>query len=150
MRQIVRNREGNFAVRLIIILAGLAFIGAGCFILLGRTNISKNYKKAEGKIVGLEPHHMNLPTVEAERSKNKYAPIIEYVVDGKSYRVVTNEYKSARVIKPKVGRKVTIYYDPQRPERAFIASTTNFMIVGILFLSGVLLIYSALRYKPSS
>ncbi len=125
-------------------MVGVIFLGVGTFILFNMGVVLKGYKKGVGTIVGLKPHPHNVAT--KEYTKNEYAPVIEYTVQGKSYRFTANQYVKGRWIRPRVGRQVDIYYNPQNHRDAKFAPPVNYLAVGILFVVGALLVFSGVYH----
>ena len=91
------------------------------------------------------------------RSETRYHPVVRYtyVVDGVSYtgdRITVNDPGSS--LRYTEGDEVTVYYNPDRPERAVLevgmsnGSTVAFVFAGLLVLGTGLLFLLLSRWSP--
>ncbi len=145
IKRAFRKETGFISIRTATIMAGLIFIFAGLFFGRGSINPFYKYEKGMAKIVGLKPHYKNRIGGDAEYKRNKYAPIVEYTVKDKSYRIATRGYMYARIIKPLVGKTVPIYYDPKNPEHVRVSTKSTKWIMWICLFIGIFLVYKGLR-----
>ncbi|MEI3605199.1 DUF3592 domain-containing protein [Pseudogracilibacillus sp. SE30717A] len=124
----------------IIFLIGLVFLFIGMKQRLRWTGL----KATEGVIVKRETDinfsdlFSNLTKEEIQEQQADHPdeyPSFQYKVEGKSY-----EKRSMMSIKPgfKPGKKVTVYYDPLQPEKAYLKNIT---VTGTLFLLGAIFVF---------
>lgn len=105
-------------------LLGLGLVGAGLVIFLVSNFLSSGNVGVAGKVVDL--------TVR----RNSQAPIIEYVVNGKSYQHTSPIYSSLDLYK--VGDAVMISYDPNAPQNSYIDSyRVEWLVAGIIGTVGI-------------
>ena len=157
------------------ILLGLAPFVAVLFLLLGvigtvnglywlwKSRRSRNWPTAPGTIVvsqlitGTDVHHAELrdvPVITTYGAKIRYS----YTVDGRPYNggrvgwtgrgmARTDHYARKRMAKYPVGKQITVYYQPGKPENAVLEPaaegllTRGLLTATFLFLGAVLLIY---------
>jgi hypothetical protein len=95
-----------FVVGVVLVLAS----GAGVFWLFDSLQRVTGDEQVEGVIVEL---------IESRDSEGDllYAPVVEYVVDGTSYRIESSVSYGGLVV-PDIGDSRTVYYDPDDPTDA--------------------------------
>ena len=105
-------------------LLGLGLVGAGLVIFLVSNFLSAGNVRIEGKVVDLAVR------------RNSQAPVVEYVVNGKSYQHSSPIYSSFDFYK--VGDVVKISYEPNAPQNSYIeAYRVEWLIAGIIAMVGV-------------
>lgn len=106
---------------------------AAAIVLGGVTGVFSrvpNSRKTKGTIIGLK--RANIPSDDLPR----YKAIIEYGVNGQSYRVESKR----RSYSYKVGKQVTVAYDETNPSNALIRpSKDTYIFMGLWVVAGLFL-----------
>jgi hypothetical protein len=95
---------------IVLVVLLLAVAGGGAFWLWDSIQHVTNDARVEGVIVDL---------VESRDSEGDlvYAPVVEYVVEGRAYRIQSSVNYGGLVV-PDIGDVRTVYYDPDDPADA--------------------------------
>ena len=107
------------------ILVGLGFVLLGILaILYIRYDLSKTaeYKETEAIIVDVEKEHFGYDDWA-------YIPVIQFYVDNK--KVTSNIIGESYFVEPKINKKITIKYNPEKPEDIIIKKD-KYRIYGII------------------
>lgn len=133
-------------LRVLYILAMVVFLGIILFNVFGFVKYLKNdniFVDVDARIVG---NQTKIETEEDsdgyEYKKTLYAPVYEYVVDGKTYRHESSTYQS---VYNNIGTMTVLKYNPNNPSEVMEATglSSKFMgvIVGIAGLIAVIIAY---------
>lgn len=116
-------RRAKFGVSSLIFftLFGTLFAVGGIFAFLS-TQIDESWTRVQGKIVDVSSRTSDGSTM--------YTPIVEYVVDGESYRVSSNSSSS---IYPTIGNEREVAYNPVRPDEAKMVEGIGIKLLILLF-----------------
>lgn len=135
---------GGFKGFLILLLFAAIFSGIGCFILY-RTYSNQKATKSYVTTVGVVVDYNDRFDIAEEGEYVSpyfdedyvYAPIVEFVVDGKIYEVHSNKYSRNP---PLEGTPMEVSYDPKNPNIAVLdktmGSVKDYAIGGVLTAIG--------------
>lgn len=115
---------------LIVFLVALIFSGVGSFLIYNAHKErvrTKNFITTIGVVVDYredyDPVDDNDEGYYSSFDEDYlYAPIVEFVVDGKKYKVYSNEYSRNP---PYLGDPINVSYNPKDPNDAIINKRTN-------------------------
>ncbi|MBW1729711.1 MAG: DUF3592 domain-containing protein [Deltaproteobacteria bacterium] len=113
------------------------------FMLLDLFNFARGVRSIEGTIVGVQrelgttSHRSNWRTARGRRLYT-YRPVVEYKVDGRTYRFLAKV--SASGYKGKVGKKVKVNYDPRNTSRGRLGGARELAFPGIIGACGLIAI----------
>lgn len=131
---------------MIVFACFVLFMGVlGCAVYYGADNMhSDNYIKIHGVVVG-----HNVMKRNNFRAGDAYGEVVEYVVDGVTYRVAAKTYN--RPAAYDVGDKIVVWYNPSDPSEAVVdKSDYNYFVFGLCAIVTIvgfgMLIYSLFFY----
>lgn len=129
------SRLKNTIITAVILLIGLVFIGYGTATLLQKQT-DNGWTVTSAKVVTVS----NIATDQG----NNYTAVLEYVVDGQSYRVTDT---TAAASAPKVGSSRSVAYNPEAPyEAKVVASKVSPLIsYGALIIGLICVLFGGLR-----
>lgn len=147
------------AKKLLVIIVGIIFAGAGIYMtvtgvsIIRKARASVDWPAVAGRITGSEVkvHRSETGTGRKRRTRTSYKPAVmfAYKVEGVPYssdKVIfgsdsyDSRYKAEKVVnKYPAGTDVTVYYDPESPDYAVLepgmkSSSYAMLIMGIVFL----------------
>lgn len=131
----------------ISLVIGIIFVVSG-FFLVKSEKIDHSWIRTTGTIIDAASN-------TAGGSGVKYAPVVQYVVDGQSYSVSSNISSSTY---PVIGKEKEVAYNPDQPGQAKIVGNIGSTVFSWIFpIIGILVIVSsskqfadAMRYKRTS
>jgi hypothetical protein len=152
----------------LIILFSVIFIGIGVGMLikllidLRKATLSKNWLTTDGTIISSELDVETSSDADGDQSTTFIAKITyTYVIDGAEYKSecvnfnygmrTSNRRKQQAVVDMYFpGKKVVVYYDPQKHEQAVLerrvnGAFTTFLIAAIFILIGIVVLVSTLN-----
>jgi hypothetical protein len=117
---------------ILIILFGLAFFGIGAGLSYKYFNLQLNGEQAQGQVIGLSE--------QCDDEGCAYAPVVSFQTrDG---RTVT--YRSSYASSPPaydVGESVTVYFDPENPEKPAIKGEGSIFRIIFVTVGGSIMIF---------
>lgn len=125
-------------------LAGYAGETTGVIIDITRSGAWYN-QQAEEEAAGFrgdpEPHvQVNANTGLYNNQSNMYAPVFQYVVNGKTYSRASGVSYSRGIAQKKLGKTVPVYYHVDKPQKASLSNGKGYKILGLgLSMGGLLL-----------
>ena len=127
------GRNSGVPVLLIFLIVGIAMAIGGIVMLVDRKQKDSYYGTATGKITDVV-HHTN------SDGDDMYAAVYTYYVDDIEYTFTDDTSSSVR---PSIGKRVDIRYNPENPEIAYVGGKVWMGIIllgmGILFVLAVIL-----------
>ena len=105
------------------------FFSAAVLLLAGAVNLYFELKKRRSCSAPAEA-----AVVEIKRNRTFCVPILEYRASGKRVRGDIGLVSQKRIGRYRIGQKMQIFYDPDKPENFRIAGQN-----GVLFVSAALL-----------
>lgn len=99
----------------VILLTGL--LAGSIYLYKLESNYVKSMLIVEGEVVGHGAGSTSSSTVNGETKTASTQAIIEYRVNGVSYKVYGRSFGFPKWV---VGEKITVYYDPDKPKLARI------------------------------
>lgn len=117
----------------IALILGIFALIYGIVTVVDYNEKNKIYREIEARVVGYDT---TTSTDEDGYTKTLYASILEYTVDGQSYKFTEKSYS---MNKESIGERVTIKYDPENPKEAMEAFGTSYLLailVGVGFIGG--------------
>ncbi|MDE7439501.1 MAG: ribosome biogenesis GTP-binding protein YihA/YsxC [Clostridia bacterium] len=126
MKKLFRRREGWVGV--IGLVIGIGMLVFAIWYLTDTLTKDDKYIRIEATVVEIA----TVRTHDSEHGGYKYlyAEVVEYTVDGKTYRKQNN---SSSTHPKKVGSKMTVAYDPQNPKNCFFPSS-NYTVSVLMFV----------------
>ncbi len=129
-----------YFARIIGIMLGLVVFSIGIYV----GNINKNYLKNSGSTLGKITDYTEIITFNSnDRTEKKimYKADISYMVNGENYNFRPSSSTSA---KPKIGKKIKVYYALENPWEAKLKSEiyllpSIFIFIGIIIVGVMLL-----------
>ena len=136
-----RPSPENFGIKqlLIVLFIGSVFAGIGYFATQS-TKIEPGWKKIDGTIVDVAVINNSNYNEDTNTTDNEttYAPVVNYTVDGQTYRTTSNWSSS---FKPTIGHSHKVAYNPKNPSEAKVLESTTVKIAFYFFyLIGLLTI----------
>lgn len=141
-------------VKVILLILGIVFTLVGTGLGIGSFFVNQSEqklhdrcsKKTTGIIVDYDKH---VSSSSKSGSSTTYAKVVEYEVKGDTYEITDKVSTSS---KPKIGKKVTVFYNPKDPDEAYIKGSTKvstiltivcipFSLVGIGLTSGAIVLF---------
>ena len=127
----------DFFKDLMLLLAGLAFAGLGCYLLWNHHREEQLYTaQAVGTVTDIKEI---VRFSEARNKVKKYMPIYTYTVEGIKYDTPPLAQYTTRDHHP-IGMSVTVFYNPSTPEQCYIeeqrqpAGPLFFFAFGVVFM----------------
>ncbi len=105
------------------------FLGIGGWFGYGSWRLTQNGGKADGTVVDLEAHNSDDGT--------SYSPIVEFIVDGTSYRMTSTN--SSEPPAYHIGQAVRVVYDRDNPNVARIDNFWELWLLPLIFIPLALL-----------
>lgn len=144
---IFKPRRSKFGIRALFftLLLGAVFAGGG-YTIMRSTEIDPSWTRVAGSVV-------DVLSSRSTDNSTQYAAIIEYTVNGQSYRVIGSSSSSAR---PAIGSMSAVAYNPASPaeSKAVVSPVWRVLLYlaqligGIAFISGpILFVRSILRSR---
>ena len=129
----------------------LKLIGFGGALVLGglwlmksdRAKIRRCSARTLGRIVQVEKSQHR--ESDERRTKTDYTPIVEYVVDGRTFGPVSGGVYSTSKRDYVVGNSIEIRYNPGKPEEFLLKGGSGFAFGLILSLLGGLILFFGLK-----
>ena len=120
----------------IFIGMGLVFIAIGIVATIGSRRFLAIAAEAEGRIVDYSENR------DINDDRTMYRAVVEFTVDGETRRFSANTSSS---VKPRLGRRVNVLYNPDNPDNARIKSWSALWMLPTIFLAmgGVFLLLGA-------
>ena len=126
-------------------LAGYAGETTGVIIDITRSGGWYNQQAEEEAAASREDHkphvQMNANTglYHDHSNSNMYAPIFQYVVNGKTYSRASGLSYSKGIAQKKLGKTVPVYYNVNKPQKASLSNGKGYKILGLgLSIGGML------------
>lgn len=119
-----RQRFGVFSL-IFVLLSGVSFTATGIFAI-NSSKIDPAWTRISGEVVGSSSR------TDSDGSTN-YTPIIQYLVNGKSYKITSRSGSSSY---PNIGDKREVAYNPNRPDQAKVVE--GVIIQALLWLSSAI------------
>jgi len=104
------SQTPNRIIGMALTLMGLFALLAGVFYGYESLMLVQNGSRTNGRVVGFHER------MSDEDQQLRYAPVIEYAVDGKSYRFAGANYANSPAYN--IGETLDLYYDPAKPDQA--------------------------------
>ncbi len=137
--------RGLWNLSVIMVLLGIAGIGAGQFLLM---RIRRKEELTGHTVAKVVKHVLRKSKGKAAAMgyENRYYPVLEYYADGKLIKVIHK-----RTVIPgqmQVGTKVPIDYDPDHPEKYAVVSTDKEKVLSYGLYTGgaVMLVMGILAF----
>lgn len=121
----------------IALILGIAALIYGIVTIVDYNEKSKVYRDIEARVVDYDT---STSTDEDGYTRTLYASILEYTVNGETYKF---KEKSYSMNKESIGEKITIKYNPENPKGAmesFGGSYLLAILVGVGFIGGSLVL----------
>lgn len=127
--------KASIILGIIFAFLGVIVFGIGVNNNLQENKKSATYKDIVGTVVDMhtEQEDEYNDTLDRYETKTMYTPIYEYQINEVKYRYESNMSSS---IKPTIGSTVTIKYNPNNPNDAYIEGEGDwlFLLVGGIFI----------------
>ncbi len=124
-----RRKKFGFGSLLLVLFIGVILISSG-ILFLKSNSINPGWIKVYGQVVSVSTDNSNGSTT--------YAPVVQYQVNGQSYKVISNSSSSNY---PTIGSQKQVAYDPQQPQDSkIVAGVGTKSILYLLIIIGVLFI----------
>lgn len=139
-----RNREkkskGNSLIKYsiaMLFIIGLLFLISGSVFFISNLSFKAAAEQTRGRIIDIERVSSRRHGSRHHSSRNVHHRVtVSYTVDGEEYECELREYHSDW----REGQKITLYYDPSKPENVRTDSATLlpvlFMVLGAFLLIG--------------
>ena len=142
-------------IGLILLLVGIIFVicwrylvrytgeTTGVIIDITRAGASYNHQ-AEEAAAGFRGDRefqvqMNANTGLYHSNNNMYAPVFQYVVNGRVYSRASGLAYSKGIAQKKLGRTVQVYYNVEKPQKASLSNGKGYKMLGLgLSIGGIL------------
>jgi hypothetical protein len=102
---------------------GTTFVVVACVFAMRTLSFAADASKTEGVVISL-----------LEDGDNASAPVVQYLVDGKTYQIEGNVYTSPPAFS--IGEAVTIAYKSDRPDAGQIVSVKNLWVIAVFGFVG--------------
>lgn len=129
----------------LLLVAGVAVLGGGMFLLLKNIKLSKNGVKMEAEIIDVNKKQQTSTDSDGyTTSTDMYYPVFRYSYESQEYTKqsklgVSNSRKYVK------GGKLNIVFMPDEPEKAQIRGALNLWFMpGLLIFLGILFLISYL------
>jgi hypothetical protein len=134
----IKRQSTGLGTLLFMLIFGGIFTSVG-WVIMADLNISPDWKRATGTIVEV------VRKSSSTRHGPSYAPIVEYKVEGQSYRVASSISSTSY---PTIGKTKQVAYNPQNPEEAKVIDKIGmifllFPVIGILVI--VMAVYAFIK-----
>ena len=142
-------------IGLVLLLVGIIFVicwrhlarysgkTTGMIIDLARSGYLYNNRVEEEAAISEGEHtlriqtHANTGTVA--NHSNTYAPVFQYVVDGRTYSRASGVSYSKGLAQKKLGKTVPVYYNVNNPQNASLSNGKGYKLLGLgLSIGGIL------------
>lgn len=145
-----------FIMGLILLVVGIIFViiwghlakysgeTTGVIIDITRSGYKYNTRAEEEAIISQGNRkiqvQMNINTGNvAKNNKNMYAPIFQYVVNGRTYSRASGLSYNKGIAQKKLGNTVPVYYDMNNPKKASLSNGKGYKMLWLgLFIGGIL------------
>lgn len=124
----------------VFILAGLAFLIAGCLMCL---SLAKDKKACTVMVNGEVDSFNRYESASDDGTSNSYAPVFRYTYNGDEYTYAGHSYSDTGNLY--VGKKVDVYVDPADPTHIYVPEYKTerknaiiFIIVGVALIAGMI------------
>lgn len=125
---------------IIFLLAGLVVLANFVYLMIKK----RRYIAIDAKVVNYKTEQSY--DSETGRSSTTHAPIYEYEYNERKY-IHTDRVFTSRP--PAIGTTVTIYIDPDSPEKAIAGTYKLFIILGSVAIFAAIILFFAYRNIPS-
>lgn len=125
----MKSRKSQFIICLMLALIGCCLIIVQVKLSLDKEFYKKNYIAVEGYIVDIKE------TKLSSDDDWSYKAIVEYTVDGTSYRL--NSPSRWKTMTEKINSVITVRYNPNNPSQAvadFSGYGLIFVLLGLVFI----------------
>ncbi|QQS18043.1 DUF3592 domain-containing protein [Candidatus Saccharibacteria bacterium] len=116
-----RRQKFGIGSLLFLMLFGAIFTGVGVFALISN-KVDPSWTRVTGEVVDSSSHRNDGSTT--------YSPIVQYEVNGQSYRVASSISSSSY---PRIGEKREIAYNPVRPDQSKVVQSASTQWIIYLF-----------------
>ena len=140
---------------LILLLVGIIFVicwrhlaryaGKTTGVIIDITSLAAQYNhRAEKEVTNSQEDrklhiHMNTNTGIYNQHSNMYAPVFQYVVDGRTYSRASGLSYNKGIAQKKLGKTVPVYYNVNNPQKASLSSGKGYKMLGLGFSIGGIL-----------
>ena len=122
---------------------GAFALGGLWLVMYAYAKIRRCSARTFGRIVRVEEDRTR--EKEGGRQKTHYTPVVEYVVDGRTFGPVTGNVYSTSKRDYVVGNSIKIRYNPGKPEEFLLKGGSGFAFGLILSLLGGLILFFGLK-----
>ena len=142
-------------VGLVLLLAGIIFVicwrylagyaGETTGVIIDITSSGAWYNQQAEEAAAVyrgdqEPHvQMNVNTGLYNNNGNMYAPIFQYVVNGRTYSRASGVSYNKGMAQKKLGKTVPVYYNVDKPQKASLSNGKGYKLLGLGFSIGGIL-----------
>lgn len=142
-------------IGLILLLVGIIFVicwrhlarysGETTGVIIDITRSGYWYNRQKEKVTVSQEDRklrvqMNANTGSATNyNSNMYAPVFQYVVDGRTYSRASGLSYSKGIAQKKLGKTVPIYYNVNNPQKASLSNGKGYKMLGLSFSIGGIL-----------
>jgi len=131
------NRAGGRLLGWLFLIVALFVLGVGLLYGNESWQLAQNGRSVAGKVVDFQQR------VSDEDEQVSYAPIVEYRIDGQTYRFAGDNYKNRPAYA--IGEAVDVLYDPEEPDQARMNDFANLWGIPLALVGvGVLLLVISL------
>jgi hypothetical protein len=123
-------------VKELVVLGGFSSLGLGIYLFWSSLNFYRQAIRVEGKVIGLRGGAI---------VSNTYPTVSFTTIEGKK---IVFSSESGSNVSPKIGDSIKIYYQPDDPQKARIASFMPFWMLPLMFVivGGFLLFIGYLKF----
>lgn len=124
-------------------LAGYAGETTGVIIDITRSGAWYNQQAEEeaADFPGVHKSHVQVNTNTGlyNNQSNMYAPVFQYVVNGRTYSRASGLSYSKGIAQKKLGKTVPVYYNVDKPQKASLSNGKGYKMLGLgLSIGGIL------------
>lgn len=119
--------------RIIGIIAGIAAMVIGVFVLLSHFNAQKTQvAEATATVIRIDSE---VQTDTDGLDNRMYYPVVEYTIDGKTYESRLDNTGTSNSAEFKEGQEIAIQYNPDNPEELSKKGDKGGLVGGIIFIA---------------
>ena len=112
--------------------------GDGARYNMQAQNELKSSSEAEASLERRPHIQMNTNIGVHNNQSNTYAPVFQYVVNGRTYSRASGLSYSKGIAQNKLGKTVPVYYDVNNPQKASLSNGKGYMMLGLgLSIGGI-------------
>ena len=140
---------------LVLLLVGIIFVicwrylarysgeAAGVIIDITRSGAQYNIRAEKEAAVSQGDHKLqvqfNTNTGVYGNHSNMYAPVFQYIVDGRTYSRASGLSYNKGIAQKKLGKTVPVYYNVNNPQKASLSNGKGYKMLGLgLSIGGIL------------